>query len=41
MIYNIDSIVKIVTGQKNGYTTGCFLDYPFFKYFYHIATTST
>ena len=26
-----DNIRKIVTGQGDDYTTGCLLDYPYFK----------
>ena len=26
-----DNIRKITTGQGDGYTTGCLLDYPYFK----------
>ena len=26
-----DNIRKIATGQKDGYTTGCLLDYHYFK----------
>ena len=26
-----DNIRKIATGQGNDYTTGCLLDYPYFK----------
>ena len=33
-IYN--NIRKIATGQGDGYTTGCLLDYPFFKDYYKI-----
>ena len=29
------SIQKIATGQGNNYTTGCLLDYPFFKKYYN------
>ena len=32
-IYNIR---KIATGQGDDYTTGCLLDYPFFKDYYKI-----
>ena len=28
------NIRKIAIGQGNGYTTGCFLDYPYFKNHY-------
>ena len=27
-----DNIRKIATGQVNDYTTGCLLDYPYFKH---------
>ena len=30
-----DSIQKIATGQGDDYTTGCLLDYPFFKKYYN------
>ena len=26
-----ENIRKIATGQRDDYTTGCFLDYPYFK----------
>ena len=26
-----DNILKIITGQVDDYTTGCLLDYPYFK----------
>ena len=29
-----DNIRKIVTGQEDDYTTGCLLDYPYFKEHY-------
>ena len=29
-----ESISKIVTGQGDDYTTGCLLDYPYFKNYY-------
>ena len=29
-----DNILKIATAQGDGYTTGCFLDYPYFKEYY-------
>ena len=29
-----DNIRKIATGQGDDYTTGCLLDYPYFKYSY-------
>ena len=29
-----DSIRKIAAGQENNYTTGCLLDYNYFKNFY-------
>ena len=31
-----DNIEKIVTGQDDGYTTGCLLDYPYFDKFYKL-----
>ena len=32
-----DNIRKIATGQEDDYTTGCLLDYPYFKDSYKIA----
>ena len=29
-----DNILKITTAQGDGYTTGCLLDYPYFKEYY-------
>ena len=29
-----DEIQKIATGQGDDYTTGCLLDYPYFKEYY-------
>ena len=29
-----DNIIKIATGQGGDYTTGCFLDYTYFKKYY-------
>ena len=31
-----DNIQKIATGQGDDYTTGCLLDYPFFKEYYKL-----
>ena len=31
-----ENIRKIATGQWNGYTTGCLLDYVYFKNYYKI-----
>ena len=31
-----DNIRKIATGQRDGYTTGCLLDYPYFKNYYKL-----
>ena len=31
-----DNIRKIATGQGNDYTTGCLLDYPYFKKYYNL-----
>ena len=31
-----DSIQKMATGQRDYYTTGCFLDYNYFKNYYKI-----
>ena len=32
-----DNIRKIVTGQSDDYTTGCLLDYPYFKKCYKLT----
>ena len=32
-----DNIWKIATGQGDDYTTGCFLDYPYFKEYYKLV----
>ena len=34
MIKSYENIRKIVTGRGDSYTTGCFLDYPYFKEIY-------
>ena len=34
-----DNIRKIETGQEDDYTTGCLLDYPYFKEHYKMITT--
>ena len=31
-----DSIRKIATGQRDDYTTGCLLDYDYFKNYYKV-----
>ena len=31
-----DNISKIPTGQSDDYTTGCLLDYPYFKKYYKL-----
>ena len=31
-----DNIKKIATGQHDDYTTGCLLDYPYFKDYYKL-----
>ena len=31
-----DNISKIATGQSDEYTTGCLLDYPYFKKYYKL-----
>ena len=31
-----ENIVKIATGQGDDYTTGCLLDYSYFKFLYKI-----
>ena len=33
-----DNIRKIATGQGDDYTTGCLLDYPYFKKYYELIT---
>ena len=33
------NIRKIVTGQGDDYTTGCLLDYPYFKKYYRLIGT--
>ena len=33
-----DNIRKIATGQTDDYTTGCLLDYPYFKEYYKLIT---
>ena len=32
-----DNIRKIATGQGDDYTTGCLLDYPYFKRYYKLT----
>ena len=34
-----DNIRKIATGQGDNYTTGCLLDYPYFKKYYNLIAT--
>ena len=36
MIKKHDNIRKIPIGQEDGYTTGCLLDYPYFKEDYNL-----
>ena len=36
---NNDEIRKIATGQKDDYTTGCLLDYQYFKDHYNLIQT--
>ena len=36
MIQKHDNIRKIPTEQEDGYTTGCLLDYPYFKENYNL-----
>ena len=36
MIKTYENIRKIAAGKGDGYTTGCFLDYPYFKENYKI-----
>ena len=33
-----DNTQKIATGQTDKYTTGCFIDYPYFKNYYKVIT---
>ena len=33
-ILTYENITKIATGKGDDYTTGCFLDYPYFKDYY-------
>ena len=33
-----DNIQKITTSQRDQYTTGCLLDYPYFKKYYKIIS---
>ena len=33
-----DNIRKIATGQAGDYTTGCLLDYPYFKEYHKLIT---
>ena len=33
-----DNIRKIATGKGDDCTTGCFLDYPYFKKYYQLIT---
>ena len=32
----LDNIINIVTGQDNEYTTGCLLDYAYFKKYHKL-----
>ena len=34
MTKTYENIIKITTGQGDNYTTGCLLDYPYFKNLY-------
>ena len=34
-----DNIRKTATGQGDNYTTGCLLDYPYFKKYYKLIAT--
>ena len=36
MTKTYENIIKITTGQGDNYTTGCLLDYPYFKNLYKI-----
>ena len=31
-----DNVQKIIIGQEDDYTTGCLLDYPYFKEYYKL-----
>ena len=35
-----ENIRKITTGQEVDYTTGCLLDYPYFKYSYKMIAVN-
>ena len=39
MTKTYENIRKVATGQGDDYTTGCLLDYPYFKNHYKIITT--
>ena len=39
IIKQYDEIRKIATGQWDDYTTGCLLDYQYFKYHYNLIAT--
>ena len=39
IIKQYDEIRKITTGQEDDYTTGCFLDYQYFKDHYNLIAT--
>ena len=34
VLITYDNIRKVVTGQRDDYTTGCLLDYPYFENYY-------
>ena len=34
-----DNIREVATRQSDGYTTGCLLDYPYFKKYYKLIAT--
>ena len=36
MTKTYENIIKITTGQGDNYTTGCLLDYPYFKNLYEM-----
>ena len=39
MIKTYENIRKIIIGQGNDYTTGCLLDYTYFKKYYKMIAT--
>ena len=39
MMQTYDNIIKIATGQRNDYTTGCLVDYPYSQDYYKLIAT--